>query len=84
MLLGRGPRQILSGMDVQRVITQLISLGNGFYADDEDNMYFQPTEFLRHNGLPTDGRLAQVAIAEVLELDPAIRILQDSSSGLFD
>lgn len=64
--------------------TQLKSLGNGFYADDEDNIYFQATEFLRQNGLRTDARLAQIVITEVLQLDPGIHILEDSSSGLLD
>jgi hypothetical protein len=62
--------------------TELTSLGNGFYADDEDNVYFRATEFLGSNGLPVKRRLVKMAIEEVLELDPGIRVLTDDLTGL--
>lgn len=62
--------------------TELMSLGNGFYADHEDNIYFRATEFLGSNGLPVKRRSVRMAIEEVLELDPGIRILIDDLIGL--
>jgi hypothetical protein len=63
---------------------QLIDLGNGFYADDKDNMYFRPTEFLRSNGLPVKKRLMQMVLEEVQQLDPGIQIVEDPPSRLLD
>jgi hypothetical protein len=57
--------------------TELINLGNGFYGDEEKNVYFRATEFLRDNGLPIKRRLVQMAIEEVLQMDPHVRILAD-------
>lgn len=64
--------------------TQLINLGNGFYADDKDDMYFRPAEFLRSNGLPVKKRLMRMVLEEVQHLDPGIHIMEDRPSGLLD
>lgn len=59
----------------------LIDLGNGFYADNEENIYFWPVEFLRANGLPVKKRLVQMVLEEVLQLDPGIRIVEGRMPG---
>jgi hypothetical protein len=50
-----------------------------FYVDNQGNVYFSPSDFVRHHGLSGSPEFRRVVAEDIKELWPEVTILMEES-----